>query len=139
MVKRITWTHTQSVWNYSSPLEAPYSANQWLVRNFFCCFLQQTGSSNQFVSSKPPKICDLRNYIFLRNLERYIGSVVEINFWWWLNSVLAPSILVLYDPGHWADFVVQNCLTVWLLPIIKCYWFSNLMHQFKGEVFWPSM
>ena len=28
MIKRITWTHIQSVWNHSGPSEVPYSANQ---------------------------------------------------------------------------------------------------------------
>ena len=36
----------QSVWNHSDPSEVPYSANQELFRNFFCCFLQQTGSNS---------------------------------------------------------------------------------------------
>ena len=44
MIRGITWTYI-SVWNHSCPSEVPYSVNQYLVRNFFCCFLQQTGSS----------------------------------------------------------------------------------------------
>ena len=44
MIRGITWNHTQSVQNHSGPSEVPYSANQYLVRNFFYCFLQQTGS-----------------------------------------------------------------------------------------------
>ena len=35
MLKEITSTHIQSVWNHSDPLEVPYSANLQLVRIFF--------------------------------------------------------------------------------------------------------
>ena len=45
MARGITWTHIQSVWNHSGPSKVPYSSNQYLVRNFFFCFLQKTGSS----------------------------------------------------------------------------------------------
>ena len=51
MIRGITWTHIQSVWNHSGPSEVPYSAKQSLVRNFFCCFLQQTGSRESQNSS----------------------------------------------------------------------------------------
>ena len=38
MIKGITWTHIQSVWNYSGPSEVPYFPNQLLVMNFFVVF-----------------------------------------------------------------------------------------------------
>ena len=37
--------HLVSIWYYSEPLEVPYSPNQFLGWDFFCSFLQQTGSS----------------------------------------------------------------------------------------------
>ena len=53
LIRGITWTHMNLVWNHSDPSEdpfswksMPYSANQSLARNFFLCFLQQTGSWN---------------------------------------------------------------------------------------------
>ena len=29
MIRGITWTHIQSIWNHSGPSEVPYSANQY--------------------------------------------------------------------------------------------------------------
>ena len=37
--------HLGSIWYHSEPLEVPYSPNQFLGWDFFCRFLQQTGSS----------------------------------------------------------------------------------------------
>ena len=36
--------HLGSIWYHSQPLEVPYSPNQFLGWDFFCSFLQQTGS-----------------------------------------------------------------------------------------------
>ena len=36
--------HLGSIWYHSEPQEVPYFPNQFLGWDFFCCFLQQTGS-----------------------------------------------------------------------------------------------
>ena len=45
MIRGITGTHIQSVWNHSGPSEVPYSGQK-----LFCCFLQETGSSTVFTT-----------------------------------------------------------------------------------------
>ena len=37
--------HLGSIWYHSEPLEVPYFSNQFLGLDFFCRFLQQTGSN----------------------------------------------------------------------------------------------
>ena len=39
--------HLGSIWYHSEPLEVPYFPNQFLGLDFFCRFLQQTGSSSK--------------------------------------------------------------------------------------------
>ena len=39
--------HLGSIWYPLTPLDVPYSPNQFLGRDFFCRFLQQTGSSGK--------------------------------------------------------------------------------------------
>ena len=39
--------HPGSILYHSESSEVSYYTNQELVRNFFCCFLHQTGSSKQ--------------------------------------------------------------------------------------------
>ena len=39
------FNHLGSIWYHSEPLEVPHSPNQFLGWDFFCRFLQQTGSS----------------------------------------------------------------------------------------------
>ena len=34
----------ESIWYHSEPLDVPYSPNQFLGWDFFCCFLQQDSS-----------------------------------------------------------------------------------------------
>ena len=38
--------HLGSTWYHSDPLKVPYSLKQFLSCDFFCCLLQQTGSSS---------------------------------------------------------------------------------------------
>ena len=40
------FNHLGSIWYHSEPLEVPYFPNQFLGWDFFCHFLQQTGSSH---------------------------------------------------------------------------------------------
>ena len=40
-----SFNHWESFWYQSEPLEVPFSQNQFLGWDFFCHFLQQTGSS----------------------------------------------------------------------------------------------
>ena len=55
MIRGITWTHIQSIWNHSGPSEVP----------FFCCFLQQIGSKYTFPYIQQTKNFDLKIDIFL--------------------------------------------------------------------------
>ena len=58
--------HPGPILYHSESSEVPYSTNKWLVRNFFCCFLQQTGSNAQAVHSNFCYIfCSPRGSIFL--------------------------------------------------------------------------
>ena len=41
---RSIWYHSRSIWYHSEPLGVPYSSNQFLALDFFCCFLQQDSS-----------------------------------------------------------------------------------------------
>ena len=45
MIKKVTHAHLGPIWYHSELSDVPYSPNQWLVMNFFCRFLQQTGSN----------------------------------------------------------------------------------------------
>ena len=45
MIKRVTHAHLGSIWYHSEPSDVPYSPNQFLGWDFFCRFLQQTGSN----------------------------------------------------------------------------------------------
>ena len=38
--------HLGSIWYHSEPSVVPYSQNQFLGWDFFCCFLQQDGSNS---------------------------------------------------------------------------------------------
>ena len=42
-----TRAHLGPIWYHSEPSDVPYSPNQFLGWDFFCCFLQQGGSSGQ--------------------------------------------------------------------------------------------
>ena len=45
-VKGVTHAHLGPIWNHSKPSDGPYnSPNEFLGLDFFCRFLQQTGSS----------------------------------------------------------------------------------------------
>ena len=45
MIKGVTYDHLGPIWYLSEPSDVPYSPNQFLVSEFFCCFLQETGSN----------------------------------------------------------------------------------------------
>ena len=47
MIKGITYAHLRPIWYLSEPSDVPSSPNQSLGWDFFCHFLQQTGSSCQ--------------------------------------------------------------------------------------------
>ena len=55
-----------SIWYHSEPLGVPYFPNQFLGWDFFCCFLQQTGSSLQLLNLDWGS--DLNNKPFLDDL-----------------------------------------------------------------------
>ena len=45
MIKEVTNAHLEPISYLSEPSDVPYSPNQFLGWDFFCCFLQQTSSS----------------------------------------------------------------------------------------------
>ena len=47
MIEGGTHAHLGPIWYHSEPSDVTYSPNQELVMNFFCRFLQQTGSSRK--------------------------------------------------------------------------------------------
>ena len=53
MIKWVTYAHLRPIWYLSEPSDVPYSPNQFLGWNFFCCFLQQTG----FRDTPPQDLC----------------------------------------------------------------------------------
>ena len=46
MFKGVPHAHLGTIWYHSEPSDVPYSPNQFLGWNFFCCFLQQDSSNN---------------------------------------------------------------------------------------------
>ena len=66
MIRGITWTHIQSVWNHSGPSEVPYSTNQSLVRNFFAVSY-----------SKPALVVMLKSKFFKTNIAN-ISEKIEL-------------------------------------------------------------
>ena len=44
MIKGVTNAHLRPIWCHSGPSDVPISPNQFLGQDFFCRFLQQTGS-----------------------------------------------------------------------------------------------
>ena len=46
MIKGVTDAHLGPISYQSKPSDVPYSPNQFLDLDFFCRFLQQTGSTN---------------------------------------------------------------------------------------------
>ena len=50
MIKGVTHSHLGLILYHSEPSNVPYFPNQELVMNFFCRFLQQTGSKGQLIS-----------------------------------------------------------------------------------------
>ena len=51
MIKGVTHSHLGLILYHSEPSNVPYFPNQQLVMNFFCRFLQQTGSDSLFFES----------------------------------------------------------------------------------------
>ena len=49
MIKGVTHSHLGLILYHSEPSNVPYFPNQQLVMNFFCRFLQQTGSKGQLI------------------------------------------------------------------------------------------
>ena len=79
MIKGVTHAHLWPIWYQTEPLEVPYSANQFLVWDFFCRFLQQTGS-NIFSKSNEkskPKLKDVHWSCFQKSK-------------WVLKTILEP-------------------------------------------------
>ena len=65
--------HLGPIFYHSEPSDVPYSPNQFLGWNFFCCFLQQTSSS-----SKTKIVALLLIGVF--NLDRYtLNNIQTIN------------------------------------------------------------
>ena len=50
MIKGVSHAHLGPIWYHLEPSDIPYSPNQFLGWDFFCRFLQQTGSSLETVS-----------------------------------------------------------------------------------------
>ena len=42
------FNHLGSIWDHSEPQEVPFCPNQFLGLDFFCRFLQQTGSNHSY-------------------------------------------------------------------------------------------
>ena len=51
MIKGVTYAHLGPIWNFSESSDVPYFPNQYLGWDYFCCFLQQTGSSQSFLAA----------------------------------------------------------------------------------------
>ena len=49
MINRVTHAQLGPIWYNSELSDVPYSPNQFLGLDFFCCFLQQTGSDRKSV------------------------------------------------------------------------------------------
>ena len=52
MIEGVTHAHLGPIWYHSEHLEVPYSPNQFLGWDFFCRFLQQTGSRAELVDKR---------------------------------------------------------------------------------------
>ena len=94
---RITWFHIQSVWNHSGPSEVPYPTNKLVVRNFFCYFLQQTGS--RLVVLKLGYHCKGVKNVYIVNTENvqttdHATHILQLFFWFRLGrtSLISAAI-----------------------------------------------
>ena len=65
MIKGVTLANLGPIWYHSEPSDVPYSPNQFLGWDFFCCFLQQTGSSKHLLLPARPDIPHLLTYSIL--------------------------------------------------------------------------
>ena len=83
MILGLTWIHLESVWNPSGPSEVPYSTNHQLVRNYFCCFLQQTDLMLESISFY---ICSMKNPSCLPMKPQGKGNPYLTLFWYKLTN-----------------------------------------------------
>ena len=97
MSRGFTWTHIQSVWIHSGPSEVPYPTNKLVVRNFFCYFLQQTGS--RLVVLKLGYHCKGVKNVYIVNTENvqttdHATHILQLFFWFRLGrtSLISAAI-----------------------------------------------
>ena len=45
MIKGVTHSHLEQIWHHLESSDVPYSPNQFLGWDYFCCYLLQEGSS----------------------------------------------------------------------------------------------
>ena len=71
-IKGVTHAHSGPIWYHSGPTDVPYSPNQFLGWDFFCRFIQQTGST--FILKSQMNV--LYNFLFRFFSVSYIFSLV---------------------------------------------------------------
>ena len=75
MIKGVTHAHLVPIWYLSEPSDIPHSPNQFLGWDFFCHFLQQTGSKKDFKTGGRKKCLILTN-LHVEIVHIYINFTV---------------------------------------------------------------
>ena len=90
MIKGVTHARLGPIWYHSEFPDAPYSPNQFLGWDFFCRFLQQTGSREPdwlIISMLEEKIalmvqitCLLNNTLFNKQfpLPHFLSNIIDL-------------------------------------------------------------
>ena len=103
MINGVTHAHLGPIWYHIEPSDVPYSPNQFLGWDFFCCFHFFHNLNLVHIQSKLGLVLPLKE----PNLHQMIKSTVDdfpniltssTNIWWdspefWTNSLILTSFL----------------------------------------------
>ena len=116
----VSHAHLGPTWYFSEPSDIPYSPNQFLGWDFFCHFLQQTGSS-WFLATETTQHDGMgMNYFyyilfcFMNNRESHFSILL---LYWaivFYEKSIAGSVFQFFPylkPGLTPDLVWQICTT----------------------------
>ena len=95
MINRVTRAHLGPIWYHIEPSDVPYSPNQFLGWDFFCCFHFFHNLNLVHIQSKLGLVLPLKE----PNLHQMIKLMLMLNPQWMISQIFWP-VVPTFDEIH---------------------------------------
>ena len=125
MIKRVTHANLGPIWYHSELSNVPYSPNQFLGLDFFCRFLQQTGSKAEFKwKIQVQKVCMYLIKILSQSHDGWLRQSCFV-IGWQVRNFWAVTLRIWISNLNF-DFVFRKlCCTLSTVLIKIMYLITN--------------